>query len=178
MIGRYLCCAPEGVAFVYGPHGKPALAANSGLQFNVAHSHRVGLFAFAEDAAVGVGIEYVRAIEHEALAARFFSPAECAALEHVPSHDREEAFFSCWTRKEAYVKALGGGLSVPLDRFDVPVVPEQGLSRVVDRGEPDESAWWEAHDIAVGRGFRGALAVQRHDTRIHVWEVPVPTLRE
>ena len=171
LIGHYLGCVPAEPAFVYGPQGKPALRPDTGLHFNVAHSSGVALFAFAVDGPLGVDVECIRPVEHEALAERFFSQAECAALEHVPADHRHEAFFTVWTRKEAYIKALGGGLSVPLDQFDVSVEAAADTSLVVER-KPGATMPWIVHNIDAGPEFRGALAVDKPQVRVHLSGVP------
>ena len=94
LLGRYAGRAPEQIEFCYGPQGKPALAGESDLQFNIAHSHGTGLFAFTRSAPIGVDAEQIRSIEHEALAARFFSAAECAAFMRVPAEGRDHAFYT------------------------------------------------------------------------------------
>lgn len=165
LLARYAGAAPAQIEFSYGPQGKPALAGRDDLQFNVAHSHGTGLFAFTRGAPVGIDVELMRPLEHDELAARFFSTAERAALGLIPADGRQAAFFTCWARKEAYVKALGGGLSVPLDRFDV-AAPGDLARLVVDRGDPDAPRRWSIHDIDAGPAFRAALAVKKHDTRI------------
>jgi 4'-phosphopantetheinyl transferase len=113
---------PAALRFEYGPRGKPRLAAGSddGLRFNVSHSGELLLIALARGAELGVDVEAVRPdIDHAAIARRFFSACEQAALLALPDPLRARGFFAIWTRKEAYVKLLGGGLSIPLDGFDV-----------------------------------------------------------
>jgi 4'-phosphopantetheinyl transferase len=171
LLGQYAGCAPEQIEFCYGPQGKPALAGRIDLQFNIAHSHGAGLFAFTMDAPIGVDAEYIGSIEYDDLAARFFSAAERAALTTVSPERRQDAFFACWTRKEAYVKALGSGLNVPLDRFDVAAVPDGPARLLVDRGDPDAAGEWALHDIDGGPGFRAALAVRKRATNIRVFDV-------
>ena len=172
LLGRYAGRAPEHSELRYGPQGKPALADGSDLQFNIAHSHGTGLFAFTRSAPVGVDAEQIRSIEHVTLAARFFSAAERDAFTRVPAEGREHAFFTYWARKEAYVKALGGGLSVPLDRFDV-AAPDAPARLLADRGDPDAPHRWSLHDVDAGPAFRAALAVRKPDTRICLFRTPV-----
>ena len=168
LLARYSGHAPEDIEFCYGPQGKPELADGKDLQFNIAHSRSVGLFAFTLGASIGVDVEAIQPIEHDKLAARFFSAAEYAAFARVPAERRQEAFYTYWTRKEAYIKALGGGLSVPLDRFDV-AAPGESARLLVDRGDPDERRW-SLHDIDAGPAFRAALAVRKQETSIRVFE--------
>ncbi len=123
VLAALLDTAPTDIEFSEGEHGKPALAgkdAHTGLQFNLSHSGGVGLVGWAWHRAIGVDIEVWRPMSDEAaVVRRFFSPAEIAAYEALPSALHTRAFFQCWTRKEAYVKALGRGLGLPLASFDV-----------------------------------------------------------
>ena len=116
LLSRYLGGDPASVAFTYAAKGKPSIA-SGGIHFNVSHSHDMAVYAFGIEE-LGVDVEWAkRAVEVEAIASRFFSPDECAWI--LGSGSRVEAFFDCWTRKEAYIKAEGGGLSIPLDTFSV-----------------------------------------------------------
>ncbi|MDQ2975523.1 MAG: 4'-phosphopantetheinyl transferase superfamily protein, partial [Acidobacteriota bacterium] len=129
---RKLLAAYLGVAgsadltFSYGDKGKPFLAENqrSSINFNLAHSHGMALYAFSHDRELGVDLEFVKdELADEEIADRFFSTTEVKALQRVPAELRRQAFFNCWTRKEAYIKARGEGLSMPLNDFDVSLAP-------------------------------------------------------
>jgi 4'-phosphopantetheinyl transferase len=123
LLGERVGAAPESLRFVYQAHGKPALARRPGqrdLRFNVSHCGEVAAYAFADGREVGVDIEEVRELpDADQLALRCFSPGERAAYLCLPPRERPRGFFDCWTRKEAFVKALGAGLSQPLEAFDV-----------------------------------------------------------
>jgi len=127
ILGAYLGARPDKLKFSCGPHGKPQLKEDcSGmpLQFNVSHSRGVGLVAVARVMTVGIDVEYVRPIpDAESIAVAHFSLKEREDLSRLPVSQLDEGFISCWTRKEAYVKALGGGLSVPLNTFCVATQP-------------------------------------------------------
>jgi len=127
LLGERLGAAPESLRFVYQAHGKPALARCLGqrdLRFNVSHCGEVAAYAFTEGREVGVDIEEVRELpDADELALRFFAPDERAAYLCLPLRERLRGFFNCWTRKEAFVKALGAGLSQPLDAYDVSRAP-------------------------------------------------------
>ena len=116
ILGHYLDEAPNRLRFSYNPFGRPALAGEpEGLRFNVSHSHGRALIAVTGGRSVGVDVERIRPdVTYEQLARRFFSPREVAALLALPENLRRKAFFTCWTCKEAYVKARGEGLSIPL----------------------------------------------------------------
>jgi 4'-phosphopantetheinyl transferase len=121
LLGRYLQTSPAAIAFAYGEHGKPTLAApaSGGLRFNLAHSGERAAYAFALGLEIGVDVERVRAIDGPAIARSHFSPRERAALEALPPPEQPAAFVRTWVRKEAYVKARGGGLTIPLRTVDL-----------------------------------------------------------
>jgi len=124
-VGRYLGIAPQAIAFALGAHGKPTLmGAAAALQFNLSHGGAFALLALSRAGAVGADVERVRPMDDcAAIAQRHFAPAEWRRWSQLPPTQQLAAFFACWTRKEAYVKALGGGLSVPLDGFEVAFEP-------------------------------------------------------
>jgi 4'-phosphopantetheinyl transferase len=116
VLGAYLGQSPRTIHFQYGPNGKPGLQPRSRpvLYFNLTHSEEFAVYAFSRDCELGVDLECLREIGNaEDIASRFFSPDECADLLSLNPDQRKEAFFNCWTRKEAYLKAVGDGLSVP-----------------------------------------------------------------
>lgn len=153
---------PQAFRFRKGPGGKPAVNGNnSEIRFNLSHCGGHALYAVAYGREVGVDVEAVRPKpKAAALVDRFFSANEKAAFQTLEPHDREVAFFAGWTRKEAYVKALGKGLRFPLDRFDVSLKPgdQNALLRV--EGAPEETKRWSLRDIDLGPDFRAALAVE------------------
>ena len=160
VIARYLETQPESLRFSYGAYGKPALASEHVLRFNLSHSHEVALLAVALDAELGVDVEHVRAdFASEDIARRFFSRAEVEVFNALPREEQVAAFFRCWTRKEAYIKAIGKGLSQPLDAFDVTLAP--GAAPALLRAEDDDASRWLLSDIEVGERYAGALAVER-----------------
>src|ERR1700722_4360168 len=164
ILGRYLNRAPESLAFSYGFHGKPALISESSVEtirFNISHSHGTALFAVTRAGEIGVDLELMREdIEVEQLADRFFSRQESEVLCALPSELRRRAFFHCWTRKEAYIKARGEGLSLPLDRFDVSLIPGTPAALLNTRPESNEALRWSLQDLTVTSGYVAALAVK------------------
>ena len=124
LLGARLGTHPRSVALTCGAHGKPCLAPGSAamdLRFNVSHSGDLALFAFCRGREVGVDVEAVGPMQdNDAVARHFFSRSELQAYRALPPRDRDLGFFTCWTRKEAYLKALGGGLQSPLSECDVP----------------------------------------------------------
>lgn len=177
ILGRYLGVEPGEVRFCYGPFGRPGLVAPSdcaghgALDFSLSHSGDLALFALAQGRKLGVDLERIDDdVEWEALAERFFSSQENAALRALPSDVRRQAFFTCWTRKEAYVKAQGQGLSLPLDRFDVSVVPGERAMLLATRDGPGEAARWVLRDLSLGPGYVAALAIEGAGWRLWCWD--------
>ncbi|HEX4633731.1 MAG TPA: 4'-phosphopantetheinyl transferase superfamily protein [Gemmatimonadales bacterium] len=125
-LGARLEVPPQSIEFAYGPQGKPRLAGrhqHTGLRFSVSHCDGVAALAFATGGEVGVDIEALRAVpEADQIAAQLCTPAEWDAYEALAEHQRPRGFLSWWTRKEAFVKAHGGGLGHPPDAFDAAVV--------------------------------------------------------
>ncbi len=176
LLGRYLGVDPARLRFAYNAHGKPALEdpqpdapGKECPQFNVSHSAGLALYACAREAAVGVDLERRRPLSDMAqVAARFFSSREQALLRALPPERRLDAFYACWTRKEAYVKARGEGLSLPLDRFSVSLAPGEParLLHVEDDPRGEQVARWSLHDLAPAAGYAAALAVEGHGRRL------------
>jgi 4'-phosphopantetheinyl transferase len=141
VLGRYLQRPPHTIDFIYGPRGKPAIASvgeRQSVYFNLSHAHGLALIGITRRGEIGIDVELIRPdFASEEIAKRYFSPKEIDRLNEIPEERRTEAFFLCWTRKEAYIKAKGDGLHIPLDSFDVSLSP----------GEPaelfsaDESRW-------------------------------------
>jgi 4'-phosphopantetheinyl transferase len=129
VLSRYLEMSPKRLSFQYGPFGKPMLRHDSTagcIEFNVSHSGALVLVALSADRPVGIDVERIRTeVRSQEIAERFFSPSEAAKLRSLPASLRAYAFFNCWTRKEAYLKAVGDGLQVRLDSFDVSLAPDE-----------------------------------------------------
>ena len=129
LLGRYLCQVPGGLEFAYGPYGKPALSganAVNGVSFNLAHSAGLAVYAISRQRNLGIDVELIQPESAgEDIARRYFSAREVSDLRTLPPEERTQAFFRCWTCKEAYLKALGTGLQTPLDSFSVSLLPSQ-----------------------------------------------------
>ncbi|MBN7755754.1 4'-phosphopantetheinyl transferase superfamily protein [Nitratireductor aquimarinus] len=159
ILGAYLGVPARRLSFSYNAFGKPRLAGRGEppLHFNLSHSGGMAVLAVSDRYRLGIDIERVLPFR-ENLAAHFFSPAENEALAAVPSQDYLGAFFRCWTRKEAFVKAHGAGLSLPLESFDVTIDPE-GQPRLLRLdGVADAPAQWRLANLALPRGYVGAVA--------------------
>jgi 4'-phosphopantetheinyl transferase len=167
ILAHYLDCQPAQVRFVYAAHGKPMLAGATDLRFNLTHSHGLALLAVTRGREIGVDVEHIRDdIDREPLAERFFSPVEVAALRSLAVELRREAFYRCWTRKEAFIKAVGKGLALPLDRFDVTLGPDEPAALLATHYDPSEAMRWSMHNLTPGKGFAGALTVEGHSWRL------------
>lgn len=156
--------APAALRFVYTPHGKPLLAPGSTsapLHFNVSHSQDVAVIALHADAPLGVDVEAVRPLpDMMAIATRFFTPAETETIAAAPPDQRALSFFLCWTRKEAFSKALGDGLSFALDRYQVACRPGDPPRILAVDGSPAAGAEWSVFDLAPGPGFVSAAVTR------------------
>lgn len=126
LLSRHLPIAPAAIVFAYMKNGKPFVAGNTAqIHFNLSHSEERALYALSRSCRLGVDIECLnRDIDWRGLASRFFTHSESTALQQLPVSSRNRAFFACWTRKEAIIKATGDGLSLPLDQFEVTVEPD------------------------------------------------------
>jgi 4'-phosphopantetheinyl transferase len=169
LLGERLGAVPESLQFVYNPYGKPALARRPetrDLRFNLSYCGDVAVYAFAEGREVGVDVEEVRRLpDADEVAMRFFSRRERAAYLRLPLRERPQGFFNCWTRKEAFIKALGDGLSHPLEAFDVTLAPGRP-ARILRVGRaPASRCGWRLSSIVPGPGLVGALAVEK---RVHM----------
>lgn len=162
LLAGYLASDPSSLRLQYSDKGKPYLAASLALQFNVAHSGEVILWAFAWQRRVGIDVEEVRTdFSTHDIAERFFSSVERQSLRALPASRRHQAFFQCWTRKEAFVKATGDGLSLPLDQFDVTLAPGQPARLIATRPDAGESRRWSMHNLEVHPNCAAALVLER-----------------
>lgn len=174
LLGAYLGIDSDKLRFAYAEKGKPYLeeSQRSGINFNLAHSHGRALYAFSNGREVGVDLEFIRAdLTDEKIAERFFSPREIETLSTVPAELRKEAFFNCWTRKEAYLKAGGAGLSMPLDEFDVSLAPGEPAALLRNDRSPAEVARWKMRSIPMPAGYVAALVVEGHDWRLKTFSL-------
>jgi 4'-phosphopantetheinyl transferase len=170
LLGRYLAIEPGRVRFAYGTRGKPRLAfPETPLEFNLAHSGVFAAYAFAVGCELGVDIEEVRPVpDQEGIVRRFFSREECEEWLELDSWQRDEAFFRCWTRKEAYIKALGDGLSMPLDSFRVSLRPGVPASLIHANGDPAAGSNWSLLSLTPADGYVGSLAVPERARSVRI----------
>jgi 4'-phosphopantetheinyl transferase len=172
LLGRCLARSPESLRFVAGAHGKPSLVdAPFDLRFNLSHAGERALLAITRARDVGIDIEQERDIEVLELASRFFAPSEAAALRAIESCERIPAFFRCWTRKEAFIKALGDGFAFPLDGFEVSLSDDPSLPLLRGNNDAvDLPLRWRIESLASERGYAAALAATAGDWHVRRWE--------
>lgn len=172
ILGSYLDISPARIAFTRNHFGKPRLDSNDNLIcFNASRSRDVGLYAIAGGREVGVDVEFINE-EFAGLevAGRFFSPDEIAALNNLPQEQQTAAFFSCWTRKEAFIKAVGQGLSFPLSEFTVSVNPAE-LKPLLSTNDSQKAQGWSLLTLFPRPDYASALAVEGEIDiiRFHRW---------
>ena len=159
LLAYYLERRPCEIEFAYGLKGKPAILGASRVRFNASHSADMAVYAFTLDCELGIDVEKIRELSDLAsISSRFFCTAEASELLSLSPDDRRPAFFRCWTRKEAYVKAVGHGLSVPLDRFQVTLLPEDLVRIVHIESEKKAAQNWALHHFDFAPQYVGALA--------------------
>ena len=162
ILARYVDARPASLAFACAEHGKPSLvdADVHGVHFNLSHSADLALVAVRRGGPVGVDVEYWRReVEHLEIADRFFSPKECRALLALAGDPRAvtAGFFAAWSRKEAYLKATGDGISRGLQHFDVTLTPGEPAALLADRLDPDATRRWVLTSLDVAPDYSAAL---------------------
>lgn len=174
LLGMYLRCAPEKLRFKTGQFGKLSLADHPKLRFNLSHSYGLVLYAFALERELGIDAEKIRPeFATEEIAERYFSVAEQHELRALPTELRTEAFFLCWTRKEAYVKAHGDGLQIALESFDVSLTP----------GKPEtlrshDSKRWSLQSFTPTPGYAAAISAEGSPESMRFWDLPARFLTQ
>jgi 4'-phosphopantetheinyl transferase len=170
---------PAHIRISHEAQGKPRIEdpqQHSRIRFSVSHSHDLALIAIARDRDIGVDVEKIRPeVEIDQLAERFFSGVESAALRQYSDTDRLRAFFMVWTRKEAIVKAQGGGIALGLKQFDVSVDPDATPLVTATRWKQTGIPEWTLFNLEAGPDYAASLAVSGRDTaEIRLLEGPVP----
>jgi 4'-phosphopantetheinyl transferase len=174
ILGSYLDRAPENLTFKYNHCGKPSIVSKAGaepIRFNVSHSHGTGLYAVTRDLEIGVDLELIRdGLEVEQIATSFFSRREVSALNALPAELRRHAFFLCWTRKEAYIKARGEGLSLPFDQFEVSLSPGEPAALMSTQPDSGDAFRWSLQDLSLASGYVAAFAVEGRARSLCCWQ--------
>ncbi len=172
IIGRILDKPPRDLVFEPGNHGKPFLAGRDqrrGVSFSVSHTQDLALIAVTLHRAVGIDVEKIHPVDHERLAHRFFSRAEYTALQQIQGTARLSAFFITWVRKEAIVKAIGEGIVLGLDEFDVSVCPETPPVLQAARWGAGPVGDWSLADIRINDDYAACMAVAGKPCRLRLW---------
>jgi len=170
VLARTLHCEPIQLSFSTDNYGKPALKDNS-LEFNIAHSGDFALVAITRGRKVGVDVERMRqGISSLVIARQYFSKSEAAELQALPLDQKESAFFNCWTRKEAYIKAQGFGLSLPLESFDVSLTPNEPAILRATRPDAEEAARWTLQALEMDARHAAAVAAEGTDLEFRLWD--------
>ena len=173
ILGRYLNVEPGRLQFCYGKNGKPMLADTFGKRtifFNMSDSEGIALYAFSRDGEIGVDIEKIcDNPERDQIADQICSVRESAVFRALPETMKKEAFFNCWTRKEAFVKAIGDGLCSPLDKFDVSIVPGESARLLRIEGDSKGASRWSIQDLKPAYGFAAAFAIGRRSWQLRCW---------
>jgi 4'-phosphopantetheinyl transferase len=174
VLARFTGSSPDSLLFSYSAKGKPFLPvprAGNAIHFNIAHSGELVLCGITIGRRIGVDIETTaKRPDLMKIAHRYFAPAEVTELESLPMEQRIPAFFCCWTRKEAYLKAIGEGISYGLDCFEVSAHPDKPARLIRDCQNPDETTRWRLEDIDTGPGYRAAIAVEGGEWKLKTWK--------
>jgi 4'-phosphopantetheinyl transferase len=176
ILGRYLHTEPHQLRFCYGNRGKPMLINEQRgdiFRFNVSHSHNLAVFAVTRGREIGIDLEWARpGLDCQQIAERLFSPQEIRVLRALHRDAQDEAFFNCWTRKEAFIKAKGGGLSISLNEFEVSLSPGEPAALLTTMGDPQEAFRWSLRELFPSPGFSAAIAVEGRDWQLKCWQWP------
>jgi 4'-phosphopantetheinyl transferase len=170
VLARYLHCETSQLSFSANHYGKPALNDHK-LEFNLSHSGDYGLIAVVQERKVGVDVERIRqGISSQVIARQYFSKSEVAELLALSRNHWETGFFNCWTRKEAFIKARGLGLSLPLESFDVSLTPNEPAILRETRPDPQEAAHWILLSIEVDPRYAAAAAIEDQSPEFRLWD--------
>jgi 4'-phosphopantetheinyl transferase len=176
ILAAYLTTDPKELRFSYSKKEKPLLGpehAGSDIKFNISHSGGIALLAFTRRREIGVDVEQLRRdFDVAAIARRFFSEKEQEQLAALAAQENFEGFFRCWTRKEAYVKATGEGLSLPLRQFDVSIAADDHDALLSTRPDDSEAALWSLREVPAGAGYVAALCVRGRAWQLKHWSGP------
>ena len=178
ILGTYLKKHPQEVSYRYTDQGKPELDVNwpyGKISFNMSHSQCIALYAFAVDREVGVDVEFLRFnLNYTSVAQQNFSRRESELLNAASGETQIEAFFTIWTRKEAFLKAMGSGLSAPLHNFDVTGDPGQHTVLVHSGLDGQEATPWRITDLNLGLRYKGAIAASGSDWTVECFDRDSP----
>lgn len=174
ILSYYLKIKPSQILFKYNKYGKPALSElpdKAVIYFNASHSNELALYAFTFVSEIGIDVEYInRNLAFEDIVEKFFSGDEAAMLREFPEEKKAEGFFNCWTCKEAYIKARGQGLSLPLEKFSVSFAAHESDVLLNADDDPDESLRWVIKKLVPTPDYAAAIAVDGRNWRSIYWQ--------
>lgn len=174
LLGKYMRMKPEDVRLFYGKHGKPQVAEMTPgdvLHFNLSHSQGLALYAFTLNRAIGIDVEHIHQFqEEEQIVAYFFSHEEKAVFCKLPASQQHLMFFKSWTQKEAYLKAIGEGLSRSLDSITVSLSPDEPARLLHVEDEPEEHLRWHLQTFKPAPDYMAALAVEGQNWNLACWQ--------
>lgn len=171
LLASYLSLSPKEINLKLGEYGKPFLHHSSNLQFNISHSRSEILLGFIQTLPIGIDIEYTkREIDVKNIAKHFFAEEEIEALLKLDTKYQTQAFYSCWTRKEAFIKALGSGLSFPLAEFVVSLDSLKKAKLIATKWDKKEKEKWILQPIEPRENYIGAFAVKGNVSKIQSWK--------
>jgi 4'-phosphopantetheinyl transferase len=176
LLGRYLPLPPSAIEFQLGPYGKPELRAGAAapLFFNASHSADIAVCAITSACPIGVDIERTRKIpDILKIARRYFRPRETETLLALPADARLQAFYACWTRKEAFLKATGEGIAESLPKIEVTLAPQDPPAVVSLFGKPRASEQWQLQPFSPAPGYVGCVAYHHAPLALSQWRVNV-----
>jgi 4'-phosphopantetheinyl transferase len=160
--------------FYNHPLGKPYLSGKygqNGIRYNFSHSRNMALYALADGREIGVDLEFISyQADLDSIANKYYSPNEYNFLMSLPGDQIAQAFFTCWTCKEAYLKALGVGLALPTDQFEISLATSDSPQLVHVKGDPVEAGRWRLEVLSPAPGYTAALAAEGHDWHLSCWE--------
>ena len=172
LLAKYIDKSPREISLSYTAEGKPFISPSKGIHFNLSHSGNRAVLGFSKEGPIGVDIELVkREVNIDLVARHSFSMVEQQKLFSLPSEQQREAFFTCWTRKEAFIKAKGEGMSIPLDEFEVSLVPGEKPELRHAEWDPEEPSRWTFNDLPRIEGYIGAWACGGEIQHIHTYNL-------
>ncbi|MEQ8171002.1 MAG: 4'-phosphopantetheinyl transferase superfamily protein [Candidatus Eremiobacterota bacterium] len=170
ILSLYLNIGAEKIKFSYNPYGKPSVPGGE-ISFNLSNSYGLALYGITFDKEIGIDIEHIpEDFSWEEIVKQFFSKKEIIELYRIPGDMRKKAFFNGWTRKEAYIKAKGMGLSIGLDSFDVSLIPGKAAELLEVRGKKEEKSRWLLKEILISNNYVAALAVEGYNLNFKYWK--------
>ena len=174
VLGAYLKMNPVELNFNYGKNGKPVLAgvpSDEMIHFNMSSSRNLTVIAISRYYEIGIDIEYIGDIpEIDRTANQFFSKAEADVFHALPVYEKTKAFYNCWTRKQAFLKAIGNGSLYPLKTFDVTLAPHEPAQLLRVKGKPQEASRWSIQAIMPETNYTGAIAVRNFNFQLKIYE--------